>query len=66
MADTAEEAAIRAAISTPRRMKVDGNEAEAKPIDELIAADEYLKNQTAKAKRGLGVAQFKIRPPGSQ
>ena len=65
MADTPEEAAIRAAIKDPKRMRVDQNEVEGRSLDEMTAADDYLDRKAAKAVRGLGVAQFKIRPPGS-
>ena len=65
MADTPEEARIREAMSEPERMRVDMNEAEQKSIHELIAADRYLEEKAAKKKGGLGIARFKIRPPGS-
>lgn len=61
---------IQTAIQTAategiKRARGDEGEVEMKPIEELIAADEHLKNKTAGTRRTLPIRLAKIRPGGA-
>ena len=65
MADLNDE--IEEAAKGPKRFRGETGEAEARPIDDLIKADEYLKKKEASA-NGVGFGSCKFQqgvPPGS-
>lgn len=66
MADTPEEAAIRASISGPKSVTIDGNTTDARLTKDQIAADEYLDKKSRAAATGIGIKMFKISPPGAR
>lgn len=51
--------------SGPKRMKVEGHEAEQHSLKEMIEADEYLKANEAAASPKRGFLQQRLKPPGS-
>jgi uncharacterized protein YajQ (UPF0234 family) len=55
--------AIAAAATGPQSATVDGVTVTAKPIDDLIKAAKFLKQEEAKS--GVGVKFMKMRPPGA-
>lgn len=59
------ETAITDALTAPKKMKVDGREAEAHSLPDLIEADKYLRGQTAIKQSSRGILWQKIEPPGA-
>jgi hypothetical protein len=59
---TAGEIAIEKNISGPKRAQVDGVDVEQYDMDELIAADKYVRGNTA-VKTGLGIKITRIESP---
>jgi hypothetical protein len=53
---------IEEAAQQPRSVSVDGQNVQATPIADQVAADKYLKEQTAKGKNHLGMLFRKLIP----
>ena len=66
MADTPEEAAIRASISGPKSVTVDGETVDARLTRDQIEADQYLDKKARALAAGIGIKMFKISPPGAR
>ncbi len=65
MSDTTITAAIEQAVTDPAAVSIDGMRVDARPIPELIAADNHLAKKTAATNRRLPITCFRIRPPGA-
>lgn len=64
-ASEAREDAIDAALSKPKSVEVDGRKAEAHPIPDMIAADQYLRKRCVQRSGGLGLKLLQVKPPGA-
>jgi hypothetical protein len=59
-------AALAAAVLGPKRVKGDAGEVEQFSMDELIAAEKYLKSLDAGSKARRGLRFTKLLPPGCE
>lgn len=64
MADDADQK-LRDNAAAPRRVRIDGNEAEQHSLKDQIAHDKYDRSKQALAKGKTGLRFFKLIPPGS-
>lgn len=57
---------IEQSAQDPKRMRVDGNEVEQHSLQDQIAADQYLREQSAQtSKTKLPIRFAKLRPDGT-
>lgn len=56
---------IADAAAGPRSVSGDQGSVTQQSVQDLIAADQYLAAKAAARRRGLGIRQFKLRPPGA-
>lgn len=67
MADSTNEDVEQALINSaagPKRASGDTGSIEQHSLREQIEADQYLASKTAASKKGLGIRNFKLVPPG--
>jgi hypothetical protein len=64
MSDSTEQA-IEQAATSPKRVTVDGQTVEGRPIREMIDADKHLESKKAAQSKGLGIRIHRISPGGT-
>lgn len=56
---------IEANAAKPKRIQIDGNSTEQHPLQDQIAADQYVRERRASSRSTLPIRTTKIRPDGT-